>query len=201
MQGTVTWANRDLDDLVLLRSDGSPTYMLAVVVDDHDMGVTQVIRGDDHLTNAARQMQIYAALGWPVPAMAHIPLIHGADGAKLSKRHGALGVEQYRAMGYLPEALRNYLAAPRLEPGRPRVLLDRRDDRGLRPRRRRPLAVALRLRQAREHGRPLHPRLADARLVEALVATLPHLPGGEAVAAKLDERRTCGRSCSPPCRG
>ncbi|MGU3539385.1 glutamate--tRNA ligase [Methylobacterium sp. A54F] len=109
VQGRVTWANRDLDDLVLLRSDGNPTYMLAVVVDDHDMGVTQVIRGDDHLTNAARQSQIYRALGWDVPAMAHIPLIHGADGAKLSKRHGALGVDAYRDLGYLPAALRNYL--------------------------------------------------------------------------------------------
>jgi glutamyl-tRNA synthetase len=109
VQGKVSWANKDLDDLILLRSDGTPTYMLAVVVDDHDMGVTQIIRGDDHLTNAARQIQIYEALGWPVPAMAHIPLIHGSDGAKLSKRHGALGVDAYRAMGYLPAALRNYL--------------------------------------------------------------------------------------------
>ncbi len=109
VQGRVTWQNRDLDDLVLLRSDGNPTYMLAVVVDDHDMGITQVIRGDDHLTNAARQAQIYEALGWAVPAMAHIPLIHGSDGAKLSKRHGALGVEAYRELGYLPAALRNYL--------------------------------------------------------------------------------------------
>jgi glutamyl-tRNA synthetase len=109
VQGRVTWANRDLDDLVLLRSDGTPTYMLAVVVDDHDMGVTQIIRGDDHLTNAARQTQIYRAMGWEVPAMAHIPLIHGADGAKLSKRHGALGVDAYRDLGYLPSALRNYL--------------------------------------------------------------------------------------------
>ena len=109
VQGRVTWANKDLDDLVLLRSDGSPTYMLAVVIDDHDMGITQIIRGDDHLTNAARQMHIYEAFGWPIPAMAHIPLIHGSDGAKLSKRHGALGVDAYRAMGYLPAALRNYL--------------------------------------------------------------------------------------------
>jgi len=109
VQGRVTWANKDLDDLVLLRSDGTPTYMLAVVVDDHDMGVTQIIRGDDHLTNAARQAQIYEALGWAIPSMAHIPLIHGPDGAKLSKRHGALGVDAYRAMGYLPDALRNYL--------------------------------------------------------------------------------------------
>jgi glutamyl-tRNA synthetase len=109
VQGTVTWENENLDDLVLLRSDGNPTYMHAVVVDDHDMGVTHIIRGDDHLTNAARQTQIYEANGWKVPFMAHIPLIHGADGAKLSKRHGALGVEAYRALGYLPEALRNYL--------------------------------------------------------------------------------------------
>ena len=109
VQGRVTWANEHLDDLILLRSDGTPTYMLAVVVDDHDMGVTHIIRGDDHLTNAARQMQIYQALGWEVPTMAHIPLIHGSDGAKLSKRHGALGVDAYRAMGYLPGALRNYL--------------------------------------------------------------------------------------------
>ncbi|SEH53158.1 glutamyl-tRNA synthetase [Methylobacterium sp. UNC300MFChir4.1] len=109
VQGRVTWANKDLDDLVLLRSDGTPTYMLAVVVDDHDMGVTQIIRGDDHLTNAARQSQIFSALGWDIPRMAHIPLIHGADGAKLSKRHGALGVEAYRDLGYLPAALRNYL--------------------------------------------------------------------------------------------
>ncbi|QGZ33330.1 glutamate--tRNA ligase [Stappia indica] len=110
VQGRVVFPNKDLDDLVLLRSDGTPTYMLAVVVDDHDMGVTHIIRGDDHLTNAARQTLIYQALGWDVPVMAHIPLIHGPDGAKLSKRHGALGVEAYRAMGYLPAAMRNYLA-------------------------------------------------------------------------------------------
>jgi len=109
VQGRVVWQNSDLDDLVLLRSDGSPTYMLSVVVDDHDSEVTHIIRGDDHLTNAARQKLIYDALGWTTPAMAHIPLIHGPDGAKLSKRHGALGVDAYRAMGYLPEGLRNYL--------------------------------------------------------------------------------------------
>jgi len=109
VQGRVVWQNENLDDLVLLRSDGNPTYMLAVVVDDHDMGVTHVIRGDDHLTNAARQTQIYQAMGWSVPSMSHIPLIHGADGAKLSKRHGALGVDAYRSQGYLPVALRNYL--------------------------------------------------------------------------------------------
>jgi len=109
VQGPVTVANDQMDDMVLLRADGTPTYMLSVVVDDHDMGVTHVIRGDDHLTNAFRQFHLYEALGWDVPAFAHIPLIHGPDGAKLSKRHGALGVEAYRDMGYLPEALRNYL--------------------------------------------------------------------------------------------
>jgi glutamyl-tRNA synthetase len=109
VQGRVVFANKELDDLIILRSDGTPTYNLAVVVDDHDMGVTQVIRGVDHLTNTARQMQIYDAMGWQAPKFAHVPLIHGADGAKLSKRHGALGVEAYREMGYLPAALRNYL--------------------------------------------------------------------------------------------
>ncbi len=109
VQGQVVFQNENLDDLIILRSDGSPTYMLSVVVDDHDMGVTHAIRGDDHLTNAARQVQIYDALGWDAPHFAHVPLIHGADGAKLSKRHGALGVEAYRSMGYLPDALKNYL--------------------------------------------------------------------------------------------
>lgn len=109
VQGEVTVANDQLDDMILLRGDGSPTYMLSVVVDDHDMGITHIVRGDDHLTNAFRQYQLYLALGWSVPEFAHIPLIHGPDGAKLSKRHGALGVEAYRDMGYLPEALRNYL--------------------------------------------------------------------------------------------
>jgi glutamyl-tRNA synthetase len=110
VQGKVTIRNDQLDDMVCLRSDGTPTYMLAVVVDDHDMGVTHVIRGDDHLNNAARQLQVYAAMGWEAPVFAHIPLIHGPDGKKLSKRHGALGVEEYRAMGYPAAAMRNYLA-------------------------------------------------------------------------------------------
>ena len=109
VQGEVTVENAQLDDMILLRADGTPTYMLAVVVDDHDMGVTHVIRGDDHLNNAFRQLQIIKAMGWPEPVYAHIPLIHGADGAKLSKRHGALGVDAYRDMGFLPAALRNYL--------------------------------------------------------------------------------------------
>ena len=114
VQGSVSFPNSALDDLIILRSasaelKGAPTYNLAVVVDDHDMGITHVVRGDDHLNNAARQQQIYDALGWPAPIFAHVPLIHGADGAKLSKRHGALGVEAYRDEGYLPEALSNYL--------------------------------------------------------------------------------------------
>jgi len=109
VQGEVRVANEQLDDMVLLRSDGTPTYMLSVVVDDHDMGITHVIRGDDHLTNTFRQRQIYDSMAWEAPHFSHIPLIHGADGAKLSKRHGALGVEAYRDMGYLPTALRNYL--------------------------------------------------------------------------------------------
>lgn len=109
VQGEVTIANSQLDDMILLRADGTPTYMLSVVVDDHDMNISHVIRGDDHLTNTFRQVQLYRALGWDVPEFAHIPLIHGPDGAKLSKRHGALGAEAYRDMGYLPEAIRNYL--------------------------------------------------------------------------------------------
>ncbi len=110
VQGNVTFKNDQLDDMIVLRSDGSPTYMLAVVVDDHDMGVTHVIRGDDHLNNAARQKLVYDAMGWDVPVFAHIPLIHGPDGKKLSKRHGAAGVEEYRALGYSAPAMRNYLA-------------------------------------------------------------------------------------------
>ncbi len=109
VQGRVTVRNEQLDDMVLLRSDGTPTYMLSVVVDDIDMGITHVIRGDDHLTNAFRQAQLYNAIGAPVPTFAHVPLIHGPDGAKLSKRHGALGIEAYRDMGYLPATMCNYL--------------------------------------------------------------------------------------------
>ena len=110
VQGKVTWKNRELDDLILLRSDGTPTYMLAVVVDDHDMEVTHVIRGADHLTNAARQTQIFDALDWNCPVFAHVPLIHGPDGTRYSKRHGAIGIGEFEARGYLPEAVRNYLA-------------------------------------------------------------------------------------------
>ena len=110
VKGKVTFQNKDLDDLILLRTDGTPTYNLAVVVDDHEMGITHVIRGDDHLNNAARQTLIYQGLGWDAPIWAHLPMIHGPDGAKLSKRHGAQAVGEFADMGYLPEALRNYLA-------------------------------------------------------------------------------------------
>ena len=109
VQGAVTIQNKVLDDMVILRGDGSPTYMLAVVVDDHDMGITHVIRGDDHLNNAFRQLMVYQGMGWQAPVFAHIPLIHGSDGAKMSKRHGALGVDAYREMGFLPDAMFNYL--------------------------------------------------------------------------------------------
>ena len=110
VKGDVTFKNKDLDDLIILRTDGTPTYNLAVIVDDHEMGITHVIRGDDHLNNAARQTLIYEALGWEVPIWAHLPMIHGPDGAKLSKRHGAQAVSEFDDMGYLPEAMRNYLA-------------------------------------------------------------------------------------------
>ncbi|MGH6793829.1 MAG: glutamate--tRNA ligase, partial [Methylocella sp.] len=186
VQGRVAWANKDLDDLVLLRSDGTPTYMLAVVVDDHDMGVTHIIRGDDHLTNAARQMQIYQALGWEAPVMAHIPLIHGADGAKLSKRHGALGVDAYRAMGYLPEALRNYLVRLGWSQGdkeffSPREMIEAFDlaHVGRAPAR----FDFVKLENMNGH----YIRASqDKDLVVALETALPYLPGGAGVTQKLD---------------
>jgi glutamyl-tRNA synthetase len=189
VQGKVTFANKDLDDLVLLRSDGNPTYMLAVVVDDHDMGVTHVIRGDDHLTNAARQTQIYQALGWDVPAMAHIPLIHGPDGAKLSKRHGALGVDAYRAMGYLPAALRNYLARLGWSHGDKEFFNTEE------------LIAAFDLAAVgRSPSRFDYAKLenvnghymrtsGDAELFKALVQTLPYLPGGHEVEVSLNDKR------------
>ena len=157
VQGRVVFANKELDDLIILRSDGNPTYNLAVVVDDHDMQVTHVIRGVDHLTNAARQTQIYEAMGWDVPIFAHVPLIHGPDGAKLSKRHGALGIEAYKAMGYLPAALRNYLVRLGWSHGNDEIMSTVADDRLVRHRRHQPLGGALRLRQARGPQRPLHP--------------------------------------------
>ncbi|MGL4241806.1 MAG: glutamate--tRNA ligase [Beijerinckiaceae bacterium] len=186
VQGKVTWSNKDLDDLVLLRSDGTPTYMLAVVVDDHDMGVTHIIRGDDHLTNGARQTQIYQACGWKVPVMAHIPLIHGPDGAKLSKRHGALGVEAYRAMGYLPAALRNYLVRLGWSHGDQEVfsteemsqLFDLKNVG----------RSAARFDYAKlQNLNGLYMRQADdAALLAALEEMLPHVEGGAAFKSALD---------------
>jgi glutamyl-tRNA synthetase len=186
VQGKVVFANKELDDLVLLRSDGNPTYMLAVVVDDHDMGVTHIIRGDDHLTNAARQMQIYQALGWSVPVMAHIPLIHGPDGAKLSKRHGALGVDAYRAMGYLPAALRNYLVRLGWSQG-DREFFSTEEmiaafdlpAIGRSPSR----FDYAKLENINGHFMRAMP---DGELTQALIDTLPYLAGGAEIAAKLD---------------
>jgi glutamyl-tRNA synthetase len=189
VQGEVRFPNKDLDDFIILRSDGNPTYMHAVVVDDHDMGVTHIIRGDDHLTNAARQMVIYRAMGWDVPSMSHIPLIHGADGAKLSKRHGALGVEAYRAMGYLPEALLNYLARLGWSHGDDEIMsiadmiswFDIGDvNKG-----------AARFDFAKlEALNGVHMRrMNDADLLDIFIATLPYLEGGPAIAARLDDKR------------
>ncbi|MGB3538007.1 MAG: glutamate--tRNA ligase [Mesorhizobium sp.] len=189
VQGEVRFPNKDLDDLIILRSDGVPTYMHAVVVDDHDMGVTHIIRGDDHLTNAARQTTIYNAMGWAVPKMAHIPLIHGADGAKLSKRHGALGVEAYRAMGYLPEALLNYLARLGWSHGDDEIMsvedmvkwFDIVDvNKG-----------AARFDFAKlEALNGVHMRrMDDAKLLDIFIDTLPYLEGGPAIAARLDTSR------------
>ena len=189
VQGRVAFPNKDLDDFVLLRSDGTPTYMLAVVVDDHDMGVTQIIRGDDHFTNAARQTHIYQAMGWDIPAFAHIPLIHGQDGAKLSKRHGALGVDAYRAMGYLPVALRNYLARLGWSQGdkeffTPEELIEAFD---LAQVHRSPARFDfVKLENMNGHFMRAMP---DEELLAALIDTLPHLKGGLAALEKLDARK------------
>jgi glutamyl-tRNA synthetase len=185
VQGRVVWQNADLDDLVLLRSDGTPTYMHAVVVDDHDMGVTHIIRGDDHLTNGARQKHIYDAMGWPVPTMAHIPLIHGPDGSKLSKRHGALGVDAYRAMGYLPVAMRNYLVRLGWSHGDQEIFTTDET-----------IAAFDLAHIGRSPARFDFAKLenlnghyiratADADLVVALENVLPHIQGGDALAARL----------------
>ncbi len=185
VQGRVVWQNADLDDLVLLRSDGTPTYMLAVVVDDHDMAVTHIIRGDDHLTNGARQKHIYDALGWDVPAMAHIPLIHGPDGSKLSKRHGALGVDAYRAMGYLPTAMRNYLVRLGWSHGDQEIFTEAE------------MVAAFDLAHiGRSPARFDFAKLenlnghyiratTDPDLLAALETVLPHIAGGDALAARL----------------
>jgi glutamyl-tRNA synthetase len=185
VQGRVVWQNENLDDLVLLRSDGTPTYMLAVVVDDHDMGITHIIRGDDHFTNAARQKQIYDALGWIVPVMAHIPLIHGPDGSKLSKRHGALGVDAYRALGYLPAAMRNYLVRLGWSHGDQEIFSTQE------------MVAAFDLPQiGRSPARFDFAKLEsinghymrespDADLLAEIERVLPHIAGGAALAAKL----------------
>jgi len=185
VQGRVVWQNSDLDDLVLLRSDGTPTYMLAVVVDDHDMDITHIIRGDDHLTNGARQKHIYEALGWAVPNMAHIPLIHGPDGSKLSKRHGALGVDAYRAMGYLPAAMRNYLVRLGWAHGDQEFFTTEE------------MIAAFDLPQiGRAPARFDFTKLesvnghymrasADADLIAALEQLLPHIAGGQELAGKM----------------
>jgi glutamyl-tRNA synthetase len=189
VQGDVKFPNKDLDDFIILRSDGVPTYMHAVVVDDHDMGVTHIIRGDDHLTNAARQQIIYDGMGWNIPVMAHIPLIHGADGAKLSKRHGALGVDAYRAMGYLPAALRNYLARLGWSHGDDEVMslddmirwFEIEDvNKG-----------AARFDFAKlEALNGVHMRkMDDTELLDIFVRTLPYLENGKPIADGLDEKR------------
>ena len=190
VQGRVAFPNKDIDDFVLLRSDGTPTYMLAVVVDDHDMGVTHIIRGDDHFTNAARQKHIYEALGWETPAFAHIPLIHGQDGAKLSKRHGALGVDAYRAMGYLPAALRNYLARLGWSQGdreffTTEELIEAFD---LSQVHRSPARFDF-VKLENMNGHYMR-AMDDAELTATLIATLPYLEGGPAIAAALDAGKT-----------
>lgn len=187
VQGDVRFPNKDLDDFIILRSDGTPTYMHAVVVDDHDMGVTHIIRGDDHLTNAARQTVIYDAMGWEVPVMAHIPLIHGSDGAKLSKRHGALGVEAYRAMGYLPAALRNYLVRLGWSHGDDEIMslsdmirwFDIDDvNKG---------AARFDFQKLEALNGVYMRQMPDEELLDTLVRTLPYLDNGQVMLAKLDE--------------
>src|ERR1700755_3536480 len=188
VQGRVVWQNENLDDLVLLRGDLTPTYMLAVVVDDHDMAVTHIIRGDDHLINAARQKQIYDALGWSVPTMSHIPRIHGPDGAKLSKRHGALGVEAYRAMGYLPAALRNYLVRLGWSPGDPEIfstqeMIHAFDPSGIG-------RSAARFDFAKLENLNGHyiRQTDDKTLVKMFEDVLDHVPDGAVLKAKLNDR-------------
>jgi glutamyl-tRNA synthetase len=187
VQGDVRFPNKDLDDFIILRSDGNPTYMHAVVVDDHDMGVTHIIRGDDHLTNAARQTVIYDAMSWDVPVMAHIPLIHGADGAKLSKRHGALGVDAYRALGYLPAALRNYLVRLGWSHGDDEVM-------GLDDMIRWFEIEDVNKGAARFDFQKLEAlngiymrQTPDDELLQAFVSTLPYLPNGPEMLARLDD--------------
>lgn len=198
VQGSVTFPNKDLDDFIILRSDGTPTYMHAVVVDDHDMGVTQIIRGDDHLTNTARQKIIYDALGWDMPKVAHIPLIHGPDGAKLSKRHGALGVEAYRAMGYLPVALRNYLVRLGWAHGDAEILSTDEmialfDLEGIG---RSPSRFDFgKLENLNGH---YIRQMPDDELVDHVVALLDHIPEGAALKAKLDDAKKAQLAAAMP---
>ena len=187
VQGEVRFPNKDLDDFIILRSDGTPTYMHAVVVDDHDMGVTHIIRGDDHLTNAARQTIIYKAMGWEVPVMAHIPLIHGSDGAKLSKRHGALGVEAYRAMGYLPEALCNYLARLGWSHGDDEIMSMEDMIRWFEIEDVNKGAARFDFQKLEAVNGVHMRRMDDAALTDALIATLPYMPVKGPLAAGIDE--------------
>ncbi|CAN5554692.1 glutamate--tRNA ligase [soil metagenome] len=186
-QGRVVFQNKELDDLIILRSDGNPTYNLSVVVDDHDMGATHIIRGVDHLTNAARQAQIYRAMGWPVPDMTHVPLIHGPDGAKFSKRHGAPGVGDYRAMGYLPAAMRNYLARLGWSHGDDEIFSTEQmiawfalDGLGRSAAR----FDFAKLENLNGHYMRHSP---DAELLAAFLAFLPHVAGGPEMLARIDE--------------
>jgi glutamyl-tRNA synthetase len=187
VQGQVEFANKDIDDLIILRSNGTPTYNLSVVVDDHDMGVTHIIRGDDHLTNAARQSQIYQALGWEIPVFAHVPMIHGPDGAKMSKRHGALGVEAYRAMGYLPAAMRNYLVRLGWSHGDDEIFSTEQAIEwfGLEALGRSPSRFDFTKLESL-NGHYIR-NASDADLVAALRGLLPHLPQEKALAAGLKD--------------
>ena len=187
VQGRVVIPNKDLDDLIILRSDRNPTYNLSVVVDDHDMGVTHIIRGVDHLTNAARQIQIYRAMGWPVPSMSHIPLIHGPDGAKLSKRHGALGVEAYRAMGYLPEAMRNYLARLGWSHGDEEIFSTEQMVEWFNLEQIGKSAARFDFAKLENLNGHYIRRTPDASLLGQFMEFLPHAEGGSAMLAKIDD--------------
>ncbi|MGQ0456833.1 MAG: glutamate--tRNA ligase [Hyphomicrobium sp.] len=187
VQGDVAFPNKDLDDLIILRSDGNPTYNLAVVVDDHDMGVTHVVRGVDHLTNTARQTQIYQGMGWTVPEFAHVPLIHGPDGAKLSKRHGAQAVQDYRAMGYLPIALRNYLVRLGWSHGDDEIMSTEQllawfDVDGIGK-----SAARFDFKKLEDLNGHYIRHSDDAELLRRVIELLPEIDGGGPISAKLDD--------------
>lgn len=186
VQGRVVFPNKDLDDLIIVRSDGNPTYNLAVVVDDHDMGITHVVRGVDHLTNTARQTQIYLGMDWTVPEFAHVPLIHGPDGAKLSKRHGAQAVQDYRAMGYLPVALRNYLVRLGWSHGDDEIIsteqmLEWFDIDGIGK-----SAARFDFKKLEDLNGHYIRHSTDEELVRRMIDLLPEIEGGTAIAAKID---------------